>query len=55
MDVDGNVVLDLHCNFSNLPLGYNHESYVNVSSDGNFDDANRKDKAISTIVSLDTE
>jgi 4-aminobutyrate aminotransferase / (S)-3-amino-2-methylpropionate transaminase len=29
VDVDGNVVLDLHCNFSNLPLGYNHEAYVN--------------------------
>jgi 4-aminobutyrate aminotransferase/(S)-3-amino-2-methylpropionate transaminase len=29
MDVDGNVVLDLHCNFSNLPLGYNHDAYVN--------------------------
>ena len=30
VDVDGNVVLDLHCNFSNLPLGYNHEAFVNV-------------------------
>lgn len=29
VDVDGNVVLDLHCNFSQLPLGYNHEAYVN--------------------------
>jgi 4-aminobutyrate aminotransferase-like enzyme len=30
MDLDGNVVLDLHCNFANLPLGYNHDIYVNV-------------------------
>lgn len=30
VDVDGNVVLDLHCNFSNLPLGYNHDQFINV-------------------------
>jgi 4-aminobutyrate aminotransferase-like enzyme len=32
VDVDGNVVLDLHCNFASLPLGYNHDAYVNVSN-----------------------
>jgi 4-aminobutyrate aminotransferase / (S)-3-amino-2-methylpropionate transaminase len=31
VDVDGNVVLDLHCNYGSLPLGYNHDVYVNVS------------------------
>ena len=30
-DVDGNVVLDLHCNYGGLPLGYNHDVFVNVN------------------------
>ena len=30
VDVDGNIILDLHQNYANLPLGYNHEVYVNV-------------------------
>jgi len=29
-DVDGNVVLDLHCNYGGLPLGYNHDVFVNA-------------------------
>ncbi len=50
VDVDGNVVLDLHCNFSNLPLGYNHEAYINVIiSDSGVKLLNRKDKVISMI------
>ena len=31
-DVDGNVVLDLHCNYGGLPLGYNHDVFVNVNT-----------------------
>jgi 4-aminobutyrate aminotransferase-like enzyme len=30
-DVDGNVILDLHCNYGGLPLGYNHDVFVNVT------------------------
>jgi len=30
VDVDGNVILDLHCNYANLPLGYNHDQFINV-------------------------
>jgi 4-aminobutyrate aminotransferase-like enzyme len=30
VDIDGNVVLDLHCNYGSLPLGYNHDVFVNV-------------------------
>jgi 4-aminobutyrate aminotransferase-like enzyme len=29
-DIDGNVVLDLHCNYSHNPLGYNHDALINV-------------------------
>jgi 4-aminobutyrate aminotransferase / (S)-3-amino-2-methylpropionate transaminase len=35
VDVDGNVVLDLHCNFNSLPLGYNHDVYINVRNQKN--------------------
>ena len=31
VDQGGNVILDLNCNYSNLPLGYNHDLFVNVS------------------------
>ena len=30
VDVDGNVMLDL-CSTENLPLGHNHEAFINVS------------------------
>jgi 4-aminobutyrate aminotransferase-like enzyme len=30
VDTDGNVVLDLHCNYGSLPLGYNHDAFINV-------------------------
>lgn len=55
VDVDGNVVLDLHCNFSNLPLGYNHEAYINVINDSGVKLLFRKDKVTSMIASLATE
>ena len=54
VDVDGNVVLDLHCNFNSLPLGYNHDVYINVSFlELKIDD--RKDKVTCMIASLATE
>lgn len=31
VDLDGNRFLDLHCNFSHLPLGYNHDALINVN------------------------
>jgi len=55
VDVDGNVVLDLHCNFSNLPLGYNHDAYINVISNSVSKLLNRKDKVISMIALSATE
>lgn len=24
------MILDLHCNYANLPLGYNHDALINV-------------------------
>ena len=28
-DIDGNAVLDLHCHYGSLPLGYNHDYMIN--------------------------
>lgn len=29
-DIDGNVILDLHCNYGTLALGYNHDAIINA-------------------------
>jgi len=31
-DTNGNVLLDLSCNMASLPLGYNHDAFINVSN-----------------------
>lgn len=48
VDIDGNVVLDLHCNHSSMPLGYNHDVYVNARHTDTYDRfvANRPDGSV---------
>ena len=36
-DCDGNVVLDLHCNYGALALGYNHDSLINARDSDLYD------------------
>jgi 4-aminobutyrate aminotransferase/(S)-3-amino-2-methylpropionate transaminase len=37
VDVDGNVILDLHCHYHGLPLGYNHDKMINLRDSNAFD------------------
>lgn len=43
VDIDGNVVLDLHQSFSGSPLGYNHDVFVNVNYINELNANNRPD------------
>ena len=36
-DIDGNIVLDLHCNYGALPLGYNHDALINARDSNLYD------------------